>query len=53
MKHLKQEPIPSEFREERDLKRQIGEHHIPFFVISADGLLRPSESYLADKIDRR
>jgi hypothetical protein len=52
MKTLKRERIPSEFREERELKRQMREHHKPFFAFSAGDTLPPAE-YEASDLFRR
>lgn len=48
----KRKSIPSEYRETEDLEQQIREHHRTIFTITADGLLRPSETYVADMIKK-
>ncbi len=46
----KRKNISSEYRETEDLEQQIREHHRTIFTITADGLMRPSETYVADMI---
>ena len=51
MNRKKRKRIPFEFREERNLREQIEQHHKEYFVITADGMLRLVEPYFW--IDRR
>jgi hypothetical protein len=48
----KRKSIPSEYRETEDLEQQIRANHRTIFTLTADGLLRPSETYVADMIKK-
>jgi hypothetical protein len=48
----KRNSILSEYRETEDLGQQIREHHRTIFTLTADGPLRPSETYVADMIKK-
>ncbi len=48
----KRKSILSEYRKTEDPEQRIREHHRTIFTLTADGLLRPSETYIADMIKK-
>ena len=48
----KRKSILSEYRKTEDSEQRIRAHHRTIFTLTADGLLRPSETYVADMIKK-
>lgn len=48
----KRESIPSEYRKTEEPGHLIREHHRTIFTLTADGPMRPSETYVADMIKK-